>query len=352
MWCAAAPGAGLLRDARVPERLPEREAAADASTRRSCWHLYDCTDYAVNLFNLPTVAYSGENDKQKQAADIMAKALKAEGIDAVHIIGPKTGHSYHPEAKAEINRRIDASPTKGRDPLPTQVKFHDLHAALQPQSYWVTIDGLEEHWERARVEARDRSATTTVNVTTEGRHGLHARRCRRARARSTRATPAASSIDRRTRSTCVPAPTRIARGRRTLPQGRRDWAVVDRRDADGLAQAPRPAGPDRRRLHGPLPHGPADRQADERDGRQVGRRARWSTRSTHWRQQFRGEASVKDDTAITDADIADSNLVLWGDPSSNAVLAKIADKLPINWTKDGGDRRRRDVRGRRRTCRC
>ena len=56
---------------------------------------------------------------------------------------------------------------------------------------------------------------------------------------------------------------------------------------------------------------------------------------THWRQQFRGEAIVKDDKAITDADIASSNLVLWGDPSSNAVLAKIADKLPIKWTKDG-----------------
>ncbi len=55
---------------------------------------------------------------------------------------------------------------------------------------------------------------------------------------------------------------------------------------------------------------------------------------THWRQQFRGEAIVKDDNSITDADIATSNLVLWGDPSSNAVLAKIADKLPIKWTKD------------------
>ncbi|MDB5302935.1 MAG: alpha/beta hydrolase: peptidase or carbohydrate esterase, partial [Phycisphaerales bacterium] len=51
----------------------------------------------------------------------------------------------------------------------------------------------------------------------------------------------------------------------------------------------------------------------------------------HWRRQFRGEARVKDDAAISDADIANSNLVLWGDPSSNKVLAKIADKLPIKW---------------------
>src|SRR5262249_29293074 len=31
----------------------------------------------------------------------------------------------------------------------------------------------------------------------------------------------------------------------------------------------------------------------------------------------------------------DHNLVLWGDPSSNMVLAKIAAKLPIRWDADG-----------------
>ena len=54
----------------------------------------------------------------------------------------------------------------------------------------------------------------------------------------------------------------------------------------------------------------------------------------HWRKQFRGEARVKDDTSIGDDDIASSNLVLWGDPSSNAVLKRIAGKLPIGWETD------------------
>ena len=50
-----------------------------------------------------------------------------------------------------------------------------------------------------------------------------------------------------------------------------------------------------------------------------------------WRRQFRGDARVKDDSAVTDADIAAHHLVLWGDPASNQLLAKIADKLPIHW---------------------
>ena len=63
----------------------------------------------------------------------------------------------------------------------------------------------------------------------------------------------------------------------------------------------------------------------------------------HWRRQFRGDARVKNDKDITEADIAAHNLILWGDPSSNAVLAKIADRLPIRWTKDGVQVRRQDV---------
>ena len=38
---------------------------------------------------------------------------------------------------------------------------------------------------------------------------------------------------------------------------------------------------------------------------------------------------------MTDADIAASNLVLWGDPGSNRVLARIADQLPVQWTAAG-----------------
>ncbi|HWB98520.1 MAG TPA: hypothetical protein VG672_17535, partial [Bryobacteraceae bacterium] len=54
-----------------------------------------------------------------------------------------------------------------------------------------------------------------------------------------------------------------------------------------------------------------------------------------WRRQFRGDAQVRDDTRITDAEIAASNLVLWGDPGSNRVLARIAGQLPVRWTREG-----------------
>jgi hypothetical protein len=51
-----------------------------------------------------------------------------------------------------------------------------------------------------------------------------------------------------------------------------------------------------------------------------------------WRRQLRGEARVKNDSEVTDADIAAHNLVLWGDAKSNSVLARIADQLPMKWS--------------------
>ena len=51
-----------------------------------------------------------------------------------------------------------------------------------------------------------------------------------------------------------------------------------------------------------------------------------------WRDIFRGDAPVKDDTAVTDEDIASKNFILWGDPSSNRLLAKMLKRLPLKWT--------------------
>jgi hypothetical protein len=56
---------------------------------------------------------------------------------------------------------------------------------------------------------------------------------------------------------------------------------------------------------------------------------------TQWRRQHRGEPRVKRDTAVTDADIAAHHLILFGDPKSNRLLARLADKLPITWTPKG-----------------
>src|SRR5207244_4496036 len=67
LWCAAAPGAGFSE---TPDFLKvfQKEQLEPTWYEQKLWHLYDCTDYAANLYNCPTVAYSGEIDTQRQAA--------------------------------------------------------------------------------------------------------------------------------------------------------------------------------------------------------------------------------------------------------------------------------------------
>src|SRR6185436_14422835 len=42
----------------------------------------------------------------------------------------------------------------------------------------------------------------------------------------------------------------------------------------------------------------------------------------------------KNDSDITDLDVAEHNLVVFGDPSSNKLLARATGKLPVKWTAD------------------
>jgi hypothetical protein len=51
-----------------------------------------------------------------------------------------------------------------------------------------------------------------------------------------------------------------------------------------------------------------------------------------WELQFRAKPLVKDDNDVTGADIADCNLIIWGDPQSNSLIARVIDQLPLKWS--------------------
>ncbi len=157
-WVAANPGAGF---AETPEFLKvfQNETVEPTEIQKKLWHLYDCNDWAVNIFNLPTVAYSGEIDPQKQAADVMAAALDAEGITLRHVIGPGTKHQYHPEAKKTVEGLMASIVEAGRARYLPELRF-TTYTLRYNQCGWVTVDGLWEHWKAARIEGNFPNITT------------------------------------------------------------------------------------------------------------------------------------------------------------------------------------------------
>jgi len=322
-WFAANPGAGFAETPRFLDVF-QKETLRPTWYEKALWHLYDCTDYAENLAQCPTVAYSGELDSQKQAADVMAEALEKEGIDLAHVIGPQTKHSYHPAAKVEVERRLASLAEAGRKRFPDEVRF-TTYTLKYNRMNWVTVDALGEHWSKARVHAR-RTPEGYVNVTTQNVNAL--------------------SLDFPSGFSPFPLgePVRVTIDGTPLVASRglsdRSWSASFVRNGERWKLgSPESKGLRKRHnLQGPIDDAFMDSFLIVRP---TGKSPRakfqgWSEQEMgraveHWRRHFRGDARVKDDARVDDADIASSNLVLWGDPQSNALLAKIADKLPIRW---------------------
>jgi hypothetical protein len=250
----------------------------------------------------PTVAYSGAIDRQKQAADIMSRALAEEGITLVQILGPNTGHAYHAEAKREINRRMDSILARGHDPLPRRVRFTTWTLRYN-QMHWVTVDSLHEHWQRARVGA-EIEEPSRVRVKTSNVDAL------------TLSMPAGyCPLD-------LLQQPRVNLDDQELAAGPvlsdRSWLAHFRRDGDRWMAVPSADDGTLRKRHGlqgPIDDAfldsfvmvaPTGKPLNEKIG--VWSHAEMNHAVDHWRRQFRGDARVKKDVELTDADIAESNL--------------------------------------------
>ena len=328
LWAAAAPGAGFAETARY-QKMKLDGPGAPPWWEQKLFHYYDATDYAANFFNLAVIEYHGEIDPQKQAGDVMAQAMAEEGLRLARIEGPGTPHKYEPGAKVELAGEIDAIAARGRDPWPRKVRFTTFTLRYN-NSYWVTVDALGRHWERARIDAEvagDSAVTVaTANVT----------------AFTLAFGPGGCPLDPTRKPIVTVDGQQIAA---TSPGSDRSWSTHFRR-AGGRWEPAGSAAADglhkRHGLQGPIDDAFLDRfifvtPTGKPISEAVGRWAAAEEKRAiaEWRRQFRGDAIVRDDREITGADIASANLVLWGDPGSNRVLARIAGQLPVKWTAAG-----------------
>lgn len=321
-WFAANPGAGFSE---TPDFLKvfQQEKLEPTWWEQRLWQLYDCPGWCANLRHCPTVAYSGELDSQKQAADVMEKALADVGIDLVHIIGPQTKHQIHPQSKVEIEERMTSLARVGRDWQPHDLVLHTSTLRYN-RMHWLTVDGLAEHWQPAGVTAS--LLTGQIQIEADGITDL------------TLSFPAGESpLD-------VQSPVVLVLGEQELeapaPKSDKSWSVsvhkargewrLGKRPESGLRKVHGLQGPiDDAFLDSFLFVRPTGKPMHEQPGKWAA--SEMERAAEQWRRHFRGVARVKDDTAITDEDIASSNLILWGDPASNDVLRQIAEKLPIRW---------------------
>ena len=314
------PGAGFV-DVKNYQKLGDKLATIPWWEQK-LWSFYDPLACPINLVNSTLVAYSGEEDAQKAAADLMEAALLKDGVKMTHIIGPKTGHSYEANAKKTVAKLVDEATNKGINQQPKKVTLV-THSLKFNSAHWVTIDAMEKQWEEARLTA------TLEN----GRIVAYPKNIRAFTLFPQGASGLVVSVDGK-------APKRLPKAESfsDIP----NLIHFEKRDGEWwiVGKPATPQGELRKRhnLQGPIDDAFMDsfvmvRPTGQPLNAAVGQWAKTELAEAafHWRRYFRGEPRVKDDSAITDTDIKNSNLVLWGDPSSNKLLARIADKLPIKW---------------------
>jgi hypothetical protein len=280
-WAAVEAGAGYTetkRYARLSNLPPYQEAVL---------RIYDAVDYASNALLVPFVGYGGDQDAQLQASVNIREALA--GVEAprmLFLVGPQTGHRWHPESKRQSEQFLASMLPRRK---PAEFRFV-TYTTRYHRAFGVVVEELERHYERAEVEVRGGEARTK-NV-----------------------------------------------ARVTLPKG---VAKIDGQEVRAVSLEKRdgrwrPAGaaPGLRKVHGL--QGPIDDAF--RDAflcvRPAGGSAALDRFAREWAKWLRGELPVKDESAVTPADVASKHLVLFGDPWNNRWIGQALGKLPIGWTRE------------------
>ncbi len=304
------PGAGFTTTRGYVGKLPEKLPFDQDATL----HIYDAVDYAENAFNVPVVAYSGEKDGQKAAADNIENALKnfKEKVNFTHLIAPGLAHAmpgeWQTKAEAEYKKYVEP----GRK-SPDRVRFVTYTTKFSVCD-WVTILGLDEHYKRAVVDAK--KAENSLQIVTENVRelllGLP----------QAKLPTGGVTIDGQKIAELPPGA--ILR----KSKGKWEPVVLDITKGpqfESVTKRPHLQGPiDDAFTSGFAVVAPAGKGwHDATDSHAAESLKRFGS---EWDKFLRGK--------LPSEPTEDKNLVLFGDPQSNPTTAKVLPKLPITWTKE------------------
>lgn len=318
-FAAIGPGAGFTTThgyiANLPKELPEYQ--------EKCLHIYDAVDYAENAFNVPVVAYSGEKDAQKKAADNVENALKnfKEPLKFTHLIAPGLEHQmpkeWQEKAEAEFKKHL-ATDRK----FPEHVRFVTYTTHYYDFAHGF-VDALEHHYEPAVIDStwtKDRLQVMTQNVA-----------ALRLIPNKNYPLPPKFEIDGQGVLTKV---ERRGSGFIFLRKIDGKWTEADHDKWRGEVRK-------RNDLQGPIDDAFMSRFAVVKpnvNGFAAATDNRADTAVTQfatlWDRYFRSALPMRTAAEYEADTYKFSHLVLFGDPQSNPLIAKVLPNLPITWTKE------------------
>jgi predicted esterase len=323
-WCVIGPGAGFTSThgyiKGLPDPLPPYQEA--------CLRIYDAVDYAENVANVPVVAYDGADDPQLQAARNIEDRLNGTGLNITLLVAPGLKHQFPPEWQKKAEAEYQKYVSKGRPERATRVHFV-TYTLKYPICNWVEILRLDRHYERSLVDAQQAESGITVKTTNV--RDLHL-----GLAPGTSRQPVVTIDGQHLEPRPVLRPDGSMHVYLSKQGG--GWAdVLPERLAVQRVRRLQKV----RNLQGPIDdafmtpflcvrgtgkvwHEDTQRYAE----------AELKRFQEVWSKYLRGDLPVKDDVDVTSEDMMTKNLVLFGDPGSNPLIAQVLPDLPLRWSRE------------------
>jgi len=334
-FVAADIGAGTYpRRSQMPGFPPYQQATL------RIWE--NIVDWALNAHNIPIAAHDGDNDtgvagippepgvkhrgqlesslrvraqleKEGFVSEGEPNFFKVKGTPAIFLISENTGHNVSPLVRQRVDAFLKDWGDRGQV-SPDHIRFL-AYTTRYNKSYWVSLDGLERHYERTEVDARRDKERRRYQITTKNLARL-----------TLRETDHAAAIridgqDLRVKS----APQLV------LEKSGSTWRV-SRNKSSGLRKTHGLQGPIDDAFLDPFllvrPTGTPWNEASHQQALRI--MARFDRLYARW---YRAHPRVKDDKDVTEADFARYNVALFGDPGSNRWIARLNGKLPVQWTR-------------------
>jgi len=271
---------------------------------------------AGNFRNLPILMYHGGEDTLVKVEQPRRFAATLEKIGADVTLRELEGKDHWIMSDALRNDLIFRWMAKRkRNPRPSEVDF-TTQTIKYRRAYWVTVLELARWGEPVRVHAKFNADKTVLDVTTRNVASLRLDLSKQLVGPKPKLTV---KINGKEHTVGKPGPA--------------TFDVEPANRVGKLRKTPRLCGPVKEAYNGRFTviagAGAGDRAALLRVKGEMQRAA------IEWYLFTKSMAIVKADVQATAADIKQTNLILYGTPSTNSVLRKIAPKLPIKIT-DGG----------------
>lgn len=321
-WVAAGAGAGFVDFYKYQNKSAKLPPWQDRPLA-----VYDTVNYALNAANVPFVTYGGELDKQLLASKTMLDAAGPLGVEIEFVLGKQVEHKFTPEGEQEFQAFLAEHAKAGR-PLPSERKSVRFTTCTPKYNHcgWVTIEEMNELYAPATVEATIGDDGVAI-VTTENVSAL----------RLGRDAAEEAEIDgdrlplRDAAGGLLPDVTYVREGD--------GWRTLDYDESREFT-----ANPDVRKRHDL--QGPIDdafmsqfvvvKPTGNPWSATHAKYAEWSLArfEREWDKYLRGKLRVVSAEEVTPEMIETSHLVLFGDPGSNPLIAKMLPDLPVQWTND------------------